>query len=178
MDVTNRIRDERGRLLGYKPGTQPERVQTKKKDPTRESLQKSESTPKKRAKIKMPFTVPALATPELQVEVRRLLTKQTFSIEAEPTLPADILQDAGISRARSIRPTSYFHPEAALQHQRESQPEGEKVPPPEASGPEAVRDTTGEEDVEIPASQPQQDAERPATPGGDSQRSEGLDEQR
>lgn len=68
VDLTNRIRDEKGRLLGYKPGLQPAKIQSKK------------------PKIKMPTISPPPATPELQVGVRRLAERQSQSLEIEPTL--------------------------------------------------------------------------------------------
>lgn len=118
-DVTNRIRDSRGRLLGYKPGMQPEKIQSKKKSSPGEPERASRTIPKRKARIKMPSVTPARATPELQVEVKKLLTKQTLSIIPQPTLPLDILQDADIERARSMRPTSFVHPDTSSQPMEE-----------------------------------------------------------
>lgn len=120
-DVTNRIRDSKGRLLGYKPGMEPEKIQSKKKSSSLEPERASKPTPERRARIKMPSVTPAPATPELQIEVKRLLTKQTLSIIPQPTLPLDILQDADIERARSMRPTSSVCIDTASQPQEESQ---------------------------------------------------------
>lgn len=71
------------------------------------------------------------------------MTKQTQSLELEPTLPLDILQNADIERARRIRPTSFFNPEAA------SQPK-EVTAQPEASSQGTNPQAAGDANVDLP----------------------------
>lgn len=70
-DLTNRERDDKGRLLGYKPGTEPAKIQRKKKKYSPEEPQwMSEQTPEAQTtkpRIKMPSILPKLATPQLKV---------------------------------------------------------------------------------------------------------------
>lgn len=53
VDLTNRIRDEKGRIRGYKSGTEPAKIQ------------------KKKPRMKMPSISPPLVTPELRIAVDR-----------------------------------------------------------------------------------------------------------
>lgn len=132
--------------------------------------QETSETQTKKARIKMSSVTPALATPELQMEVQRLMSIQTQSLVPEPNLPLTILQAADNERARSIRPTSFLDQEAASQQgETTSQPEeGSRVADPEAEG---------GEDVGLPATQPYDDGEQRSTPGGGSQPTEQLDSQ-
>lgn len=166
-DVTNRIRDSKGRLLGYKPGMEPEKIQSKKKSSSLEPERASKPTPERRAKIKMPSVTPAPATQELQIAVKKLLTKQTLSIVPQPTLPLDILQDADIERARSMRPTSSVRIDTASQ--RGAEPLPDYVDQPEGESKGSATRAPIEEEVELPATQPyveEDDERRPSSPGG------------
>lgn len=69
-DLTNRERDERGRLLGYKPGTEPAKIQRKKKQSPEDTQRVSKRTPEtqtNKPRIKIPTILPKPTTPSLKV---------------------------------------------------------------------------------------------------------------
>lgn len=93
VDLSNRIRNEKGRILGYKPETRSTAKRSGCKDsptmtpqakPTTEPQQILEQTShamhetySKRVRMKMPSEISALATPQLKAEVRKILSNAT-----------------------------------------------------------------------------------------------------
>lgn len=71
----------------------------------------------------MPTILPALATPQLQVQVQRMIQSDTRLSETPDKLALDMPITPDVSRARSIQPVSTLYPEG--DPDPETQPERE-----------------------------------------------------
>lgn len=125
-DVVNRLRDSKGRLMGYKPGTQITTKRSRRKaSPTRspQTEPMPEMTPQqieqarlrnyeRRVRRKMPTQTPALATPQVVAEVRRLSTVASQPQTPEPLQSLNPLQKAEVERTRRMRSSVFPEPQA------------------------------------------------------------------
>lgn len=144
-DVSNRLRNSRGRLLGYKPGTA-----TSKRKPIRKAVVTASKEPETHE------------TPENQREntIQPVIQEEAAKRYSQLIVTLDPLKNSGAERARSMRPSAISGPEAALTRPEEvaaTQKElDEGIPSTQSARPEEVTaqdgataqsggDTTGEQ---------------------------------
>lgn len=168
VDLSNRIRDSKGRILGYKPGTQPAKIQIKKKKPPVEQQPVSESTTvaqqqpvskptpitqTKKAMIKMPMILPKPATLLLKIKIQKMTKSDTCLPKTPTDLAFDTPVTLDISRARSMQPSSTFCSEQAPRQRLQPEQGRDAVEIAE----EASQELEDYEEEALPATQPYTD---------------------